>query len=89
MTLARQIGEGPPELALRPDVKKPETSSGFWNWWWNTELNPRPYSDPDINAWPLSPSIRRFGQMLLGIEQVRKSRNFKRLLTKCQAYQLV
>jgi len=27
--LARQTREAPPELALRPDVKKPETSSGF------------------------------------------------------------
>ena len=33
--LARQIREGPPELVRRADVKKPETSSGFWNWWWN------------------------------------------------------
>ena len=31
--LARQIREGPPELVRRADVKKPETSSGFWNWW--------------------------------------------------------
>ena len=31
--LARQIREVPPELALRADVKKPETGSGFWNWW--------------------------------------------------------
>ena len=48
--LARQIREVPPELALRADVKKPETGSGFWNWWWNTEPNPRPLSEPDSNA---------------------------------------
>ena len=39
--LARQIREGPPELVRRADVKKPETSSGFWNWWalgeWNKQ----------------------------------------------------
>jgi hypothetical protein len=29
MTLARQIREAPPVLALRADVKKPETISGF------------------------------------------------------------
>ncbi|QLQ26424.1 MAG: hypothetical protein HZT41_17700 [Dechloromonas sp.] len=28
-TLARQIREAPPVLALRADVKKPETISGF------------------------------------------------------------
>jgi hypothetical protein len=31
--LARQIREGPPELALTTDVKKPETGSGFGDWW--------------------------------------------------------
>lgn len=36
--LARQIREVPPELALRADVKKPETGSGFWNWWWGGTL---------------------------------------------------
>ena len=35
-TLARQIREVPPELAHTADVKKPETSSGFLNWWWST-----------------------------------------------------
>jgi hypothetical protein len=33
MTLARQIREGPPGLALRAGVKKPETGSGFLDWW--------------------------------------------------------
>ena len=37
--LARQIREVPPELALRADVKKPETGSGFWNWWWRTSTD--------------------------------------------------
>lgn len=39
VTLARQIRAGAPELALRAGVKKPETSSGFWNWWrkWEPE----------------------------------------------------
>ena len=37
--LARQIREGPPELVRRADVKKPETSSGFWNWWPIAESN--------------------------------------------------
>ena len=41
MPLARQIRECPPKLALRADVKKPETGSGFWNCWRDTELNPR------------------------------------------------
>lgn len=34
VALARRICEVPPRLAYRADVKKPETSSGFWNWWW-------------------------------------------------------
>lgn len=33
VALARRICEVPPRLAYRADVKKPETSSGFWNWW--------------------------------------------------------
>ena len=32
------------------------------NWWWNTEPNPRPQSEPDSNASALSPPIRRLGQ---------------------------
>lgn len=31
-------------------------------WWWNTEPNPRPFADPDSNAWALRAWIRRFGQ---------------------------
>lgn len=45
--LARQIREVPPELALRADVKKPETGSGFWNWWWKPEPNPSPISEQE------------------------------------------
>jgi hypothetical protein len=40
VTLARQIREGPPELAFQADVKKPETSSGFGNWWCRRDRNP-------------------------------------------------
>ena len=61
VALARRICEVPPRLAYRADVKKPETSSGFWNWWWNTEPNPRPLSEPDSNALALRAWIRRFG----------------------------
>lgn len=50
VTLARQIREGPPALARRAVVKKPETGSGFWNWWWNTEPNPRPLSELNGNT---------------------------------------
>ena len=59
VTLARQIREVPPELALRAGVKKPETGSGFWNWWRNTEPNPRPFAEPDGNALALRAWIRR------------------------------
>ena len=38
VALARRICEVPPRLAYRADVKKPETSSGFWNWWWTLPL---------------------------------------------------
>ena len=38
VALARRICEVPPRLAYRADVKKPETSSGFWNWWWGGTL---------------------------------------------------
>ena len=39
VALARRICEVPPRLAYRADVKKPETSSGFWNWWPVAESN--------------------------------------------------
>ena len=39
VALARRICEVPPRLAYRADVKKPETSSGFWNWWWSLTEN--------------------------------------------------
>ena len=39
MPLARQIREAPQGLALQADVKKPETGSGFWNWWPVAESN--------------------------------------------------
>ena len=67
VALARRICEVPPRLAYRADVKKPETSSGFWNWWRNTELNPRPFAEPDSNALALRAWIRRivhFGCLL-------------------------
>ena len=41
VALARRICEVPPRLAYRADVKKPETSSGFWNWWLGAESNHR------------------------------------------------
>ena len=41
VALARRICEVPPRLAYRADVKKPETSSGFWNWWPGAESNRR------------------------------------------------
>jgi len=47
VTLARQTREGPPALALRADVKKPETGSGFWDWWWKPEPNPSPISEQE------------------------------------------
>ena len=34
---------------------------GFCYWWWNTELNPRPLSEPDSNTLALRAWIRRFG----------------------------
>ena len=34
---------------------------GFQYWWWNTEPNPRPLSEPDSNALTLRAWIRRFG----------------------------
>ena len=49
--LARQIREVPPELALRADVKKPETGSGFWNWWPRAESNHR-HKDFQSSALP-------------------------------------
>jgi hypothetical protein len=34
---------------------------GFQYWWWNTEPNPRPLSEPDSNTLALRAWIRRFG----------------------------
>ena len=34
---------------------------GFCYWWWNTEPNPRPLSEPDSNTLALRAWIRRFG----------------------------
>lgn len=52
--------------------KSPESlmTQGFWvlgehrrsfEWWWNTEPNPRPLSEPDSNTLALRAWIRRFG----------------------------
>ena len=35
-------------------------------WWWNTEPNPRPQSEPDSNALALRAWIRRFGHVETG-----------------------
>src|SRR5579884_2323741 len=34
---------------------------GFHYWWWNTEPNPHPLSEPDSNAWVLMAWIQRSG----------------------------
>jgi len=48
----------------RPRKNPNSDELGFCIWWWNTELNPRPHSDPDSSTLALSPPIQRLGHHL-------------------------
>jgi hypothetical protein len=40
-----------------------DKSRDFYEWWWNSELNPRPQSEPDGNALALRTSLRMIGRI--------------------------
>ncbi len=57
----RRLPQEPPTTRgnRRDQVRKNPNREqlGLQYWWCSQELNLRPSSEPDINAWPLSPSI--------------------------------
>jgi hypothetical protein len=48
--LARQVRKTPPGLAFGAGVKKPETGSGFWDWWRRRPPNYRPALSGKIHS---------------------------------------
>ena len=55
---------GTPRHLWNPEIKTPNREGlGVKFWWRNTELNPRPQSEPDGNALALRAWIQRFGRI--------------------------
>ena len=64
-TKVRRFPQEPPRTrgSRRDQARKNPNRErlGFCYWWWNTEPNPRPLSEPDSNTLALRAWIRRFG----------------------------
>jgi hypothetical protein len=56
--LKRPRRETAPTLVFRAEKNPTDKGWVFGKWWWNTEPNPRPLSEPDSNALALSAWIR-------------------------------
>ncbi|WP_127478492.1 hypothetical protein [Sulfurivermis fontis] len=55
--LKRALRLTAPELALRAGVKKPETGSGFWNWWWGGSLRQTTVESTQNRRFGKSPTV--------------------------------